>query len=98
MVQEIPEKPCTKLQYRLEETRVKQARKNETIFETYFSTPAEVTVREEYIIYDAVALVSTIGGTLGIFIGFSFKELITMLFSYVEMIMCFYIKTYVEPQ
>ena len=89
----IQEKPCTKLQYRLEETRIKRPRKNEAIFESYFSKPAAVTVREEYIIYDAVALVSTIGGTLGIFIGFSFKELITILFSYQEEILCFYIKT-----
>ena len=29
-------------------------------------------MREEYLIYDTVALISAIGGTLGIFIGFSF--------------------------
>ena len=83
---DIPIKPCTKLNYRLEETRLKHAHnKNQLRFEYFFSKPEMVTVREEYIIYDGVALVSIIGGTLGIFIGFSFKELITLLLGYAEM-------------
>ena len=42
-------------------------------FRLEFATPPRVSVREEYLIYDSVALISAIGGTLGIFIGFSFS-------------------------
>ena len=59
--------------------------KNQLRFEYFFSKPEMVTVREEYIIHDRVVLVSIIGGPWGIFIGFSFKELITLLLGYAEM-------------
>ena len=41
-------------------------------FRLEFAIPPRVSVREEYLIYDSVALISAIGSTLGIFIGFSF--------------------------
>ena len=36
--------------------------------------PYETLVKEEYLIYDLVSMISAIGGTLGLCIGFSFKE------------------------
>ena len=44
-------------------------------FELGFNEPAEVLVKEEYIIFDGVAMISAIGGTLGLCIGFSFLEI-----------------------
>ena len=35
----------------------------------------KVHVKEEYLIYDGVAMISAIGGTLGLCIGFSFYDL-----------------------
>ena len=34
-----------------------------------------VTVKEEYVIYDLLAMIGSIGGTMGLFIGFSFANL-----------------------
>ena len=39
-----------------------------------FVIPSRVTVHEEYLVYDLVAVVSAIGGTLGLCIGFSFRD------------------------
>jgi hypothetical protein len=36
-----------------------------------FAPPVNVTVFEEYLIYDVFDLIGSVGGTLGIFIGFS---------------------------
>ena len=49
-----------------------QARLDQDQDRLEFAIPPRVSVREEYLIYDSVALISAIGGTLGIFIGFSF--------------------------
>ena len=34
----------------------------------------ELQVKEEYVIYDFVGMISSIGGNLGLFIGFSFFD------------------------
>ena len=55
---------------------------------TYFSysikAPAKLTVNEEYLIYDFVGLVGSIGGTLGMFIGFSFINVITHILTFLQ--------------
>ena len=38
-----------------------------------FSSPEVVTVNEEYLIYDLISMIGSIGGSLGLCIGFSFK-------------------------
>ena len=43
-----------------------------------------VTVKEEYVIYDAVAMISAIGGTMGLCIGFSFLDLARLCLEYLE--------------
>ena len=57
---------------------------NMAVFFTKFNT-LKVSVKEQYLIYDVVALISSIGGTLGICIGFSFVDTINTLLSYVQM-------------
>ena len=57
---------------------------------TYFSlsirykTPAMATLHEEYIIIDSYGMVSVVGGTLGIFVGFSFFDVITFLMTFFQ--------------
>ena len=38
-------------------------------------SPPEMTVKEEYLIYDMVSMISAIGGTMGLCVGFSFNDI-----------------------
>ena len=46
-----------------------------------FAHPATLKVFEEYLIYDIIGLVGSVGGTLGMFIGFSFIDIVSRVFS-----------------
>ena len=48
-------------------------------FSYQFAFPELVTVYEEYLIYDTIGMIGSIGGTLGIFIGFSLSNVISFL-------------------
>ena len=58
--------------------------------ETYFSLTirykalATVTHHEEYIIIDFYGMVGVVGGTLGLFVGFSFFDAITFLVTFFQ--------------
>ena len=70
-------KPCTLLQYKVrnyQEDFQMGYDARLTSFAIAFDSP-HVSVKEEYLIYDMVAMVSAIGGTLGLFVGFSFSEM-----------------------
>merc|ERR1712115_539223 len=43
-----------------------------------FESPHQMRIVEEYLIYDAFAMIGAIGGTLGLFIGFSFSDIISL--------------------
>ena len=43
-----------------------------------------MTVKEQYVIFDAVAMVGAIGGTLGMCIGFSFSDMVSSLLGWIE--------------
>ena len=47
----------------------------------YFTiaAPGLMKVSEEHLIYDFIAVVASIGGTLGLFIGFSFSDVTSFL-------------------
>ena len=42
-----------------------------------FSVPEKVTVYNEYLIYDDKRVIGSVGGTLGMFIGFSFSNFVS---------------------
>ena len=42
-------------------------------------------VYEEYIIIDAISMIGSVGGTLGLFIGFSFSNIINVLIGYLQL-------------
>ena len=39
-----------------------------------FESPQKIRIFKEYLIYDGFAMIGAIGGTLGLFIGFSFSD------------------------
>ena len=46
-----------------------------------FETPKQTKVYEEYIIMDGMSMIGVVGGTFGLFIGFSFIGIIEYIFS-----------------
>ena len=79
------DKPCTKLQYKQDastdvydyyDDAINNVPKNQVKFGIQFVNPPRVSVKEEYIIYDSVAMISAIGGTMGLCIGFSFSGIV----------------------
>ena len=53
---------------------------NNTFYTDFdFAPPYKVKVSEQYLIYDFIGLVGSVGGTLGLFIGFSFYDMISRL-------------------
>ena len=46
-------------------------------FRFVFANPGKVTVTTEYLLYDFISTLGNVGGTLGLFIGFSFSGLIS---------------------
>ena len=68
-------KPCTLLQYKSVGATWYNPRQNEAIFRMTFKKPPRVTVKDEYLIYDMLNMIGAVGGTLGLFIGFSFHDL-----------------------
>ena len=53
-----------------------------------FARPYKMTTYEEYLLYDFTELVGSVGGTLGLFIGFSFYDIIlkiTYLINFMRM-------------
>ena len=49
-----------------------------------FDPPEMVTMHDEYLIYDEVSMIGSIGGTLGMCIGFSFTNTVSCLISLAE--------------
>ena len=49
-----------------------------------FALPLKTKVYEEYFIIDPIKLIGTVGGTLGMFIGFSFSNLIICIIEYLQ--------------
>ena len=73
-------KSCTIVQYSGE---VELKYQNDEAYQAYFSynfaPPRTVMVQEEYLIYDTIGFLGSIGGALGLCIGFSFSNTITFL-------------------
>ena len=80
----VPNEPCTKVEYRVDGfTHPENTDTNKAIFTFQFGS-GSVGVKEQYIVYDAVAMISAIGGTMGLCIGFSFNDTFNYLLSYLE--------------
>ena len=51
----------------------------EAQFEFWFTKPSKTTVKEEYLIYDLVSMISAIGGTMSLCAGLNFLRLKSFL-------------------
>ena len=49
-----------------------------------FEDNQDVIVSEEYLIYDTINMIGSLGGTLGIFIGFSFSNVLNVMISWIK--------------
>ena len=75
-------KPCTVLEYsgKIDYWQEKPIRRKKNFnLKIKYGAPEVVTVHEEYLITDFTGVVGSIGGTLGLFIGFSFFNIISYL-------------------
>ena len=82
---EVFRKPCTKLEYRMDGASYSgMAYPNQASFFVKFSS-MNVSVKEEYLIYDLIAVISALGGTMGLCIGFSFDSFTDCLFRYLQL-------------
>ena len=81
-----PIQPCTRIEYEAEALTHKiDIKYNQVRFLLHIEKPEKVKVHEEYLIYDMVAMVGAIGGTMGLCIGFSFNDFCSLLLDYLEL-------------
>ena len=62
-----------------------EADNNASYVKYQFDAPLYAKVYEEYIIVDAIGMIGSVGGTLGLFIGFSFSNVINVLIGYLQL-------------
>ena len=72
---------CNIRQYELEAVQLTFQHPKTIGFEYYFLPPYVKVVYNEYLLFDFLGLVSSVGGTLGMFIGFSIIGLVSNCFS-----------------
>ena len=76
-------KPCSIIQYtrKLDYWDSWEREPNDSIFILYirFAPPLTTKVYKEYLIYDIFGMIGSVGGTLGIFIGFSFSGMLSFI-------------------
>merc|ERR1712227_677343 len=83
-LEQVNQQACTTLQFHaLSSELVSTGRPNTSVLQITFDPP-KVTVQEEYLIFDTVAMISSIGGTLGLCIGFSFTEFTAFILRFIE--------------
>ena len=63
-------------------------------FQYKFVTPLFAEVYEEYIICDFISMIGSVGGTLGLFIGFSFSNILMHLIGYLKLLFNKVVKTH----
>ena len=80
-------KLCTVFQYSARETlkwKILQDAPDHIRFWYGLQQPSNVMVNEEYLIYDTITMISSVGGTLGMCIGFSFTNIIANIFALIQ--------------
>ena len=77
-------KTCTILQYSGDLESQEKSNSPEVYFSYDISSPGTVVVYEEYLIYDTIGLIGSVGGTMGMFIGFSFSGTISQIIAYIS--------------
>ena len=84
-------KACTVFEYHGEhETSNDQAINIRTIGFDYWMGSSEIKLQTEYLVYDLNGLVGFVGGTLGLFLGFSFFEVIKIILAMMKFVIITY--------
>ena len=77
-------KTCNTLEYsgeiRLREEPVEDFKK----IRFQYNLDRIMKVQEEYLIYDEVGMIGSVGGTFGMFIGFSFANIVSQILNLIE--------------
>ena len=56
------------------------------LLEYRFSSPAFMKVHQEYLVFDTLGMISAVGGTLGLFIGFSFSKIMSFILAEIQIL------------
>ena len=76
-------KPCIDLEYQGEKTYEKYY-KHDTMIKYQFAPPMMTNVQQEYLVFDMVGMIGSVGGTLGMCIGFSFTGVTTFILDFIQ--------------
>ena len=81
-------KPCTKYDYSgtktFESENVEDIYMYRKVLSYRFAYPQVLTIYQEYLIYDGIGMIGSVGGTLGMFIGFSFSNAISSILKFLQ--------------
>ena len=77
-------KPCTVLEYQGEKNYESNIVNNETHIVYQFAPPMMTNVQQEYLIFDTIGMIGSVGGTLGMCIGFSFSGVTTHILDLIQ--------------
>ena len=84
-------KPCKKYDYSgmqtFESENVEDKYMHQKILTYQFAYPQVLTIYQEYLIYDGIGMIGSVGGTLGMFIGFSFSNVISSTLNFLQFYM-----------
>ena len=82
-------KSCSKIDYsgtlQFESENIKNGDLYYKILSYQFDYPQVLTIYEEYLIYDGIGMIGSVGGTLGMFIGFSFSNAISSALNFLQL-------------
>ena len=82
-------KPCTKYDYsgtkQFESENVEEIYMHHKMLTYRFAYPQVLTIYQEYLIYDGIGMIGSVGGTLGMFIGFSFSNAISSTLNFLQL-------------
>ena len=77
-------KPCKVLEYQGEQTFEWDNKYNQAVIQYRFSPPMMTNVQQEYLIFDIIGMIGSVGGTLGMCIGFSFSGVTTFILDFIQ--------------
>ena len=78
-------RPCNIMEYQGYKTHEEKKGNNKTVTLKYsFAPPFLTSVQQEYLIFDITGMIGSVGGTLGMCIGFSFSGVTTTILEFIK--------------
>ena len=66
----------------IENESIEERKPTEHTFHLIVEMSGDIIINQEYLVYDTLSLIGTIGGTLGLFLGFSFYDFVIMFIDF----------------